>query len=152
MERKWFCNCLAHCTRDPARPKEVSRSTWFAHRAYRNSEATAHGQPAPHTIASTSATGVPPSSRPRSRDSSAEPTERPPKITRVHGNDADANLNDAGAPNIPQMHEERENTGLEGGSEGEGMDLDCGGGDAGDMASNLVSWREDDRNKPKTLI
>jgi hypothetical protein len=149
MPKQYFCNCVAHCTRDPTRPKEVSRSTWFAHRAYRESEA---GQPPPpHATAATSTAGFAPSSRPRSQDSTPEPTERPSKVTRVETDNARPNPNNPGAPNTPQAADNSENGQPGEGFDGEGMDLDPGGGVAGNIGPNLAN-REDVRNKNCNII
>lgn len=154
MPKQYLCNCVAHCTRDPARPKEVSRSTWFSHRAYRESEAAAHGRPqSPHATASASTAGFNPNSRPRSEGSSPEPAERPPKVTRVHPSDAGPapDAESAGVPNTPQMANDGENGQAGGGFDEERMDLDLGGGAVGSIALNLTN-REDVRNNSSNII
>ncbi|KAF8152327.1 hypothetical protein B0H34DRAFT_724733, partial [Crassisporium funariophilum] len=57
--------------------------------------------PPPHETAATSTAGVAPNPRPRSQDSTPEPTERPSKVARVKTNNARPNPNNSGAPNTP---------------------------------------------------
>ncbi|KAF8156955.1 hypothetical protein B0H34DRAFT_675322 [Crassisporium funariophilum] len=96
MPKQYFCNCVAHCTQDPTRPKE---------------------------------------------DSTPEPTERPSKVAQVE-------TDNSGAPNTPQAANGLENGQPGGGSDGEGMNLDLGGGAAGNIAPNLTNQEDAEQHRP----
>ncbi|KAF9486092.1 hypothetical protein BDN70DRAFT_846549 [Pholiota conissans] len=139
--KQYYCNCLVHCTRNPAQPKAVSRATYYSHLDYREAGvAAAQGRTTPIAANLPPIPGSSGASRPRSRDGLAE---RPAKTPRIHISNTDA---DTTVQYAAPAEDSGTSYGFGNQFGGGNLDFDIGQGGHGEEAEISAPEDEEDTN------